>query len=171
MNRSTWIVTVIVVLVLASWAGFNYQSGNAAQRDDARWITLEEAFSRARQERKKVLVDVYTDWCSWCKKMDKDTYADPSIQKILDEKFLTVKLNAESDEEISVGSDQMTKAEFAQRAGVSGYPTTLFFDENAAMLTSVPGYFAPGPFAKVLKFVADEKYRTMNFQDYISGGK
>jgi len=169
MNRSVWVVIGIVGVLAAVWAGYNLRSGNAATIDDARWIRLEDAFTRAKQENKKVLIDVYTDWCGWCKKMDKETYSDSRIQKLLDEKFLTVKLNAESDAQVTVAGEKMSQAEFAKRAGVSGYPTTLFFDEKAGLITGVPGYFAPGRFSRVLTYIGDGKYLTMKFDDYIGG--
>lgn len=43
----------------------------AASEDGVHWISFEEAVQRSKTEPRKILIDVYTDWCGWCKKMDK----------------------------------------------------------------------------------------------------
>src|SRR3990172_10089448 len=60
------------------------------------WTMFDQGLARAKAGRKKVIVDVYTDWCTWCKKMDSDTYADKSVRTALTANFVGVKLNAES---------------------------------------------------------------------------
>jgi thiol:disulfide interchange protein len=91
---------------------------------------LDRALSLAKANNRKVIVDVYTDWCGWCKKMDKNIYTDPSVVA-LSSRYVFVKLDAEDG-----GQGQR----FASQMRVSGYPTTLILDENGRSLQSVPGY-------------------------------
>lgn len=95
------------------------------------WQTdLDRALAMAKANQSKVIVDVYTDWCGWCKKMDKNIYTDPKVVA-LSSRFVFVKLDAEDG-----GQGQR----FASRMGVNGYPTTLILDENGRSLQTVPGY-------------------------------
>ena len=61
---------------------------------DVKWLSFEEAQKLAAKTPKKIFVDVYTDWCGWCKKMDKNTLSDPGIKDYLNKKYYAVKLNA-----------------------------------------------------------------------------
>ena len=116
MTRPAWIVIGAFGLAIALWVGVNMSSGNRGQ-EASPGVSLEEAFTRARAERKCVLVDVYTDWCSWCKKMDRETYTNTQVRAMLEKEFLVVKLNAESDAELTFNGSRMTMVEFAQQAG------------------------------------------------------
>lgn len=95
---------------------------------------LRRAVDVAKAEGKLIVVDVYTDWCGWCKKMDKTIYADPAVVA-LSRQQIFVKLNAEDRDQ---GQD------FARQMGVSGYPTTIILDGQARVLQLAEGYI-PSP--------------------------
>ena len=61
---------------------------------------FESGFVKAKREGKILLVDVYTDWCGYCKKMDRETYTDAKIIEKLNKDFVMVKLNPEKVEYI-----------------------------------------------------------------------
>jgi thioredoxin-related protein len=60
-----------------------------------KWMSWQEAVEANKKEQKKIFIDCYTDWCGWCKKMDRDTYANPDIIKKLNKDFIVVKFNPE----------------------------------------------------------------------------
>ena len=64
------------------------------------WITFEEAVKKSKAEKRPIFIDVYTDWCGWCKVMDKNTFNDPAVAKLLNEKFYAVKFDAEQKEDV-----------------------------------------------------------------------
>jgi len=71
-----------------------------APAEEIRWYTWAEAAELSKTAPKKIFIDLYTDWCGWCKKMDKSTFVDPSVVKYLNENFYPVKFNAERKDAI-----------------------------------------------------------------------
>lgn len=101
---------------------------------------LQGALKAAKASNKPVMVDFYTDWCGWCKKLDADTYSSPKVSSLA-EKFVCVKINAERD----------TRS--AAKYQVTGYPTILFLDGSGKVLQRIPGYQPPDQFAAAMKNV------------------
>ena len=143
-------------------------------KSELSWISFEKAVELQQKNPKKIVLDIYTDWCGWCKKMDKNTYTDPEVIKILNEKYYFVKLNAEQKEDI-VYKDKTFKFKQEYKAhelavsllnGKMSYPSTVFLDENMSILTVVPGYLTPKDLNPILKYFGEDIYRTMNWEEY-----
>ncbi len=147
--------------------------------DTLKWISFEEAVALQAKAPKKMLIDVYTDWCGWCKKMDKHTYTDESVIKNLAENYYLVRLNAEQKEDIQY-KDKIFKYKTEYKAnelavsllnGQMSYPTTVFLDENMNMLTVVPGYLTPKDLNPILKYFGENIYKEKNWKEYESENK
>jgi thioredoxin-related protein len=104
------------------------------------WVSITEAYQMNQKEPRKIFVDVYTNWCGWCKKMDKDTFTDPDVVDMVNEKFYAVKLNAENTDPIIMAGDTTTAQMIARSMGVSGYPTIVYIKEDFKTIQPVPGY-------------------------------
>lgn len=164
MNKLNKIVLVIIGLLLVNFTGF------------AGPKTFNEALKLAKKQDKKLILDVYTDWCGWCKKMDKDVYGKSEIKDIVEDDFIFYKLNAEGDEKISYLGKDYSAADLAALFEVSGYPTTIFFEPNGKVIeykyndqkmNNLPGYYKSGEFKKVLEFMRDEKYKDTDMKTII----
>ena len=59
------------------------QSKKAAGEGPVNWMSFEEAVEKSKKEKRKIFIDVYTDWCGWCKVMDKNTFSQPVIAKYI----------------------------------------------------------------------------------------
>jgi thioredoxin-related protein len=94
----------------------------------------EAALAEAQQAGKLLMVDVYTDWCGWCKELDKVTYSD---KKVIDKSndFIPLKLNPESG---------AAAKSFTSRYPVRGYPTILFIVADGTLVGRIAG-FADAP--------------------------
>jgi len=132
------------------------------------WKKFDEGMKLAKQSGKKVLIDVYTDWCSWCKKMDANTYTDNSVIEYLNKNFVVIKLNAEANEKISFAGQSFSPAEFAQGMGVNGYPATLFLKSDGQPITLLPGYSEAGMFIHILSFIGENHYEKKKFAEYLA---
>ena len=172
--KSIYNVLFVLVLILSS---------SAVTAQNVTWLSWEEAVKLAETEKdpKKIFIDVYTDWCGWCKKMDKDTFQDPKVAEYMAETYYMVKLDGEGKEPIEfkgrtfrfVPSGRNGYHEFAAALmqGKMSYPTTIFLDENLNMLSPVPGYQKPGPFLKIAKYFGDNIHKEKDWNTYDSGSK
>jgi thioredoxin-related protein len=119
--------------------------------DGSGWITMDEAVELAEKGTdKKFLVDVYTDWCGWCKVMDKKTFTDPALTAYLKEHFHLVKFNAEQREPI-VFKGRTFEWQDMGRNGVHGlavellqgqmaYPSLVYLDPTLTTIRVSPGF-------------------------------
>jgi thioredoxin-related protein len=137
------------------------------QNSELKWTNFTEGVKEAAAANKKVLVDVYTDWCGWCKKMDSDTYTDYQVKKFLNENYVLVKLNAESSEKEKIDTTEITDAQLAAAFGVNGYPTTVFLTSDGQPITAAPGYMKPAEFLNVLKYIGGDFYKKMEYPAYL----
>ena len=119
------------------------------------WLPWNAGLQQAVTRHRPILVDVYTDWCGWCKRMDRDVYARAEIRDFLAQRFVTVKLDAESSEPATYEGREQDGRALAARFRVSGFPTTIFLRENGEHLVNVPGYVPAERFMLLLRYVGD----------------
>ena len=134
-------------------------------------MTFDDGFASAAKSGKKVFIDVYTDWCTWCKKMDKDVYPDSVVVRLMSSKFAAIKLNAEGSLPITFHGTKLSEAQFARSVGISSYPTTLFLESDGKPISIVPGYLPAPRFSDVLVFFAEEHYKRGTFQEFLKRSK
>lgn len=158
----------ITVVILALGAGVLFREGSESREQSAAWLTFDEGIRLADKENKKILIDVYTDWCGWCKKMESEVYADKEVRTVIDSRFVAIKLDAESSRRITFNGTEITEADFAKAAGVTGYPTTLFLDQKVRPITSFPGYVSAERFRSILGYVGEDHYTTISFEQYLT---
>src|SRR6187402_1829141 len=90
---------IFLFAVLIGWQ-VNAQQSAEVKTSAVKWMSFEEAVEKSKTEKRKIFIDVYTDWCGWCKVMDKNTFTDPNVAKILNEDFYPVKFDAEQRENV-----------------------------------------------------------------------
>ncbi|MGH2566707.1 MAG: thioredoxin family protein [Bacteroidota bacterium] len=159
--------SVIVIAVAYSLLSSGSTGASVGSDHKLVWHSFNEGLEQSSKQNKMVLVDVYTDWCGWCKKMDKEVYTDEKVVAIISEKFVVVKLDAESSEKLRYDGKEFTEQEFARAIGVDGYPTTIFFQPDAQPITRVPGYMEARMFANVLNYIGGEHYKTISYEDFL----
>ncbi len=147
------------------------------------WLSWDEAAQLVATDKKpkKIFVDVYTDWCGWCKKMDKDTFQNQEVAEYMEANFYMVKLDGEGKEPIEfkgkvykfVPQGKRGYHEFAAALmnGKMSYPTTVFLNEKMEMLSPVPGYQKPDAFLNIARYFGDNIYLEKDWKTYESQGK
>lgn len=168
-------VVATAFLILLSLGTFTVQA------QQVQWLSWEQASEMvANGTDKKVFIDVYTDWCGWCKRMDKDTFQNAEVAKYMTDNFLMVKLDGEAKENMDykgrtfkyVPSGRRGYHELAATLmrGRLSYPTVVFLDEKMNMLSPVPGYQKPEPFLNIARYFGDNIFKEKDWKTY-SGQK
>src|SRR6266849_719012 len=85
------------------------QTNGAKGKPELKWKAFDNGFLEAQKGKKKVMLDVYTDWCGWCKKLDRDVYGDEQVSRYLNDKYVVVKLNAEDTSIVSYKDKKYSK--------------------------------------------------------------
>jgi thioredoxin-related protein len=133
---------------------------------DLKWKSFSEAIRDAKHSGRLVLIDVYTNWCGWCKKMDRDVYADTAVIRALAGSFELVKLNAESATMHEIDGKDYSEKSIAQGYGVTGYPTTIFLTSSGEAITTVPGYIPRSTFLDILSYIGTGAYKATGWKDF-----
>ena len=132
MNKNILTILIIVLSII---------SCNKADAEIKWEKDLATAKKKAKEKNLPIMIDVYTDWCTWCKELDKNTYSHKEVIDIA-KKMVSVKLNPETSEE---------GADIAQRYGVQGFPTILFISADGFVLENVGGYVEGEQFVPYMK--------------------
>jgi thioredoxin-related protein len=122
-------------------------SRTAQAQEQIQWMKFEEAIAANAKSPKMILVDVYTDWCGWCKKMDKDTFTDSRVIAHFQKNFYAVKLNAEdTNRKFPFMGKTFTEAEMAASMRVNSYPNFVVIEPGLQNIAQLPGYREPEAF-------------------------
>ena len=149
----------------------------SAQNEGIRWMSFTEAMTKRQTEPKKIFIDMYTDWCGWCKRMDATTFAHPEVVKYMNENYYAVKFNTEKEGPITVndsiykvnpkygrnGSHELA-VELLQ--GKMSYPTFVFLDERFNILSPLPGYQTPEQIEPVMRYFSEGHYLKSSWDVY-----
>lgn len=157
-------LTIAVFLASLAPIGTASAGGRSLWRD---WNTgLKEAGASGRP----ILVDVYTEWCGWCKRMERDVYQRGDVRDYLARRFVTVKIDAEAAAPARYQGKTYTSRSLAARFRVSGYPTTIFLRSDGEHLANVPGYVPADRFLLLLRYIGDGHLDRGESFDEFAGG-
>lgn len=140
---------------------------------------MEEAQELIKQEPRKIIMDVYTNWCGPCKMMDRMTFANPDVAEYINANYYAVKFNAEGDSTVNFKENTFTNPnydpakanrrnaqhEFARYLGVNAYPTLVFFDSHLNLLAPIRGLLKPMQIELYLKLFQTDDYKEVKSKE------
>jgi len=143
---------------------------------DVEWLSFEEAIEMQKVDRKKIVIDIYTEWCIYCKRMDKATFQKEHISDYINSNFYPVKLDGEQKKDITFGGQTYKYVKNGARGyhelavalteGRLSYPTVIFLDEDLKIIQGIPGYRSPMEFEMIMSYFGENHHKNMPWSKY-----
>ena len=125
----------------------------AANAQDIKWLSLNEALILQKKTPKPIFMDVYTDWCGPCKMLDAKSFKEKAFVAHISKNYYAVKFNAEGNADITFNKKKYSNPDFkagqkgrnsthqfAEFLTLEGYPTMIVFDKKGAISKNIVGY-------------------------------
>lgn len=154
---------------------------SVAAEEEIKWYTFDEAIKLSEKKPKKLFIDLYTDWCGWCKRMDATTFKDPAVVKYMNANFYAVKFDAEQKTEVKYkdhifkyfpsGNRGVHELAYSLLDGKLSYPSYVYLSEKQERITISPGYKEATALIKELKYVGENFYEKQSYQEYLNKAK
>jgi thioredoxin-related protein len=164
MKTFVWALVCSLLTIATVFARDDHDT--TGTKSTLQWRTFDAGFAEAKKSGKKVLVDVFTEWCVWCKRLDKNVYGDSKVADYLNEHYITVKLNPETNTKVTYRDTVYSAAQFAQGFGVTGYPTILFFEPDGKPINRLGGYADANRFLPIIRYIGEDFYKKMSWDDF-----
>ncbi len=154
---------------------FSHTSFTPSVGGKVNWMSIDEIREALLRSHRPVLIDLYTDWCGWCKVMDRETYSSSKVADYINSHYYPLKFNAEQKDEVvwngkTYSFDAANKTNsFAiyLTGGQLSYPTTVFLAAPDAQPAPLPGYLKPSEIEPPLKFFGDGAYKSQNYPAFM----
>ncbi len=174
--KKQFILLAITLIGIFGFTQVDYTNNTLDENEskEIKWISIEEAQRLNKEnpkEAKKIMIDVYTDWCGPCKKMDKKTFTNKRVIKYVNENFHAVKFNAEGSDPLTFNGNVFVNKgrnhEFTKYLDITGFPTLSFFDTDNSPIMKFTTYLTAPDMEVVLEFINKEVYKKKSFEEFI----
>ncbi len=148
----------------------------SVKAQEIKWVSFEKALELNKETPKPILVDLYTDWCGWCKRMDNTTYRNKVIIDFINKNYYAVKLDGEGKKDIKYkgrtfryvqrGTAKYHELAAAIMNGRMSFPSTAFFNDKRQLVQTIPGYLQTKEFEKILAYFSADAYKKTPWKDF-----
>lgn len=132
------------------------------------WYKYDQGLTKAKKEKKHIMVYFYTARCGWCKKMDQYTFGNEEVKKALNKSYVPIKVNGYSGEKVKVDGKQITERQVATMYRVRAHPITWFLKPSGERIAPRIGYADAEEFLYILNWVKDDLYEKISFQEFVN---
>ncbi|WP_186826920.1 thioredoxin family protein [Seonamhaeicola algicola] len=162
-----------LILVLAVLTTLNISA------QEINWLTLEQAVELQKKTPKKIMMDVYTNWCGPCKMLDRNTFQNQQVANYVNEHYYAVKFNAEGNDQITFDGKTFSNPnynpananrrnsphELSRYFQIQAYPTIVFLDEEGKLIFPLKGYKTPPQLELYLKMFKADDHKQLDTQE------
>jgi thioredoxin-related protein len=142
-------LAILFVLILSSLARSTNSAAQAPAPPQVKWEAPTTAAKLAAQQGKPLLIEVYTNWCGWCKRMEEETFADPAVVRYVGANFVAMRIDAESDKKVLFDGREISCRELARSVlRINNYPSVVYVANG--QVSVIPGYQKPADLQKFL---------------------
>lgn len=168
-----------VFALVACWLVFSFAKVKPTEKEKINWISIQDMNVKMKTDPRPVIIDLYTNWCYWCKMMDKKTYSNSKVISYINSHFYAVKLNAETKDTIVWNNN---KYEFNSNYKVNDFalfvtqqqlvfPSTVIFPVTNETPAAIPGFMNPKEIEVILKYFGSQICKSQNFSEYSANFK
>ena len=150
--KAKLIYIVVMLLVLLFIVQLSpVQAGSAG----VSWLPYEKGMTLGKSQKKKVFINFFATWCSFCKMMDTKTFKDAAVIDYLNANFITVKVDVDKEQDV------------AAQYNIRPLPDMWFISEKGEAIGNKPGYISAEEMLPVLKFIKTDSYLKMSYQAFM----
>ena len=144
----------IIIMVLALMFMGPLSSATAGTAGIS-WHPYEEGMALGKSQAKKVFINFYATWCTYCRMMDTKTFTDAGVIAYLNENFISISVDVDKHRSV------------AAQYNISPLPDVWFISEKGEAIGNKPGYMPPKDMLAVLKFIQTDSYLKMSYQKFL----
>jgi thioredoxin-related protein len=150
MNTTKTLLAVAMLLLLVAGS-----AGAAGKDSKINWYAYADGMAKAKETGRIIIIDFHADWCKYCVKMEKETFTDPRVYKLMNESFIPISVDTEKEKQ--------TAAQYAVRS----LPTMMFLESSGEVINLLPGFVDADMFTTILEYVSTRSFETIEFPVYL----
>jgi len=147
---------------------------SAQEADRIKWVSLDGAMDYSKRQNKMILVFIQTEWCGWCKMMEKKTFQNQTVINYMNENYFAVRMDVLQKEDIwfkGFRFQYMPQLQAHQLAyqlldGKLKYPSLVIMNYKAEVITPIYGFMDGKQLVKILTYYAEGIYETQSWDQY-----
>ncbi|MGC1203338.1 MAG: thioredoxin fold domain-containing protein [Flavobacteriaceae bacterium] len=143
------------------------------------WVSLDQALELQKKTPKKIMIDVYTNWCGPCKMLDKNTFQNAQVADYVNKYYYAVKFNGEGNQVVNYKGKSYNNPNYnpanankrnsahtlANYLQINAYPTIVFMDEKGDVIAPIRGYQTPSQLELYLKMFKKDEHKVLDTQE------
>ena len=149
--RQVILLTVVTIAIVALTISCSQKETAVALTEAPYYNSLQEAKEVVGTSDKPILIDFYTDWCTWCATIDTVLLIDSAAIEFFSNEMVLVKINVQKDTVVTAKNDTVFAKALAEEYHISGYPTIVMIDKDGVEIDRLVGYVPPAQFIKTFR--------------------
>jgi len=164
-----------ILSILFLFLGGTSLSQEVIEPSKVEWYSIEEADSLLKLQPRPLFIDVYTEWCGWCKHMMKTTFAHKGIAAYMNQNFINVRFDAETFDTITFQNKTYTNPGVGRKpkhdlvkfllGGRYSFPTIVYMGRDRKFYP-IPGYKKVAELESFLVYFAEDLYSSISLHDF-----